>query len=42
VVQPRVFKRAVDVPGVLVVIAALVGGALLILRDVAQPKLDAS
>ncbi|HEX8509667.1 MAG TPA: AI-2E family transporter [Propionibacteriaceae bacterium] len=59
VVQPRVFKKAVDVPGVLVVIAALVGGALLgitgallavpvaavallILREVAQPKLDAS
>ena len=58
VVQPRVFKRAVDVPGVLVVIAALVGGsllgitgallavpvaavALLILREVAQPRLDA-
>jgi len=58
VVQPRVFKKAVDVPGVLVVIAALVGGALLgitgallavpvaavvllILREVAQPKLDA-
>lgn len=29
VVQPRVFKKAVDVPGALVVIAALVGGALL-------------
>ena len=59
VVQPRVFKKAVDVPGVLVVIAALVGGALLgitgallavpvaavallVLREVAQPKLDAS
>ncbi len=59
VVQPRVFKRAVDVPGALVVIAALVGGsllgitgallavpvvavALLILREVAQPRLDAS
>ena len=58
VVQPRVFKCAVDVPGVLVVIAALVGGALLgitgallavpvaavallILREVAQPQLDA-
>lgn len=58
VVQPRVFKRAVDVPGALVVIAALVGGsllgitgallavpvaavALLILREVAQPRLDA-
>jgi predicted PurR-regulated permease PerM len=59
VVQPRVFKKAVDVPGVLVVIAALIGGsllgvvgallsvpvaavALLILREVAQPRLDAS
>lgn len=59
VVQPRVFKKAVDVPGALVVIAALVGGALLgivgallavpvaavallILREVAQPRLDAS
>lgn len=58
VVQPRVFKRAVDVPGALVVIAALVGGALLgitgallavpvaavallVLREVAQPRLDA-
>lgn len=58
VVQPRVFKKAVDVPGALVVIAALVGGALLgitgallavpvaavallILREVAQPRLDA-
>jgi len=57
VVQPRVFKKAVDVPGVLVVIAALVGGtllgvvgallavpvaavALLVLREVAQPRLD--
>ena len=59
VVQPRVFKKAVDVPGVLVVIAALIGGtllgvvgallsvpvaavALLILREVAQPRLDVS
>ena len=59
VVQPRVFKKAVDVPGALVVIAALIGGtllgivgallavpvaavALLILREVAQPRLDAS
>lgn len=59
VVQPRVFKKAVDVPGALVVIAALVGGtllgivgallavpvaavALLILREVAQPRLDVS
>lgn len=59
VVQPRVFKKAVDVPGVLVVIAALVGGALLgvigallavpvaavallILREVTQPRLDVS
>jgi predicted PurR-regulated permease PerM len=59
VIQPRVFKKAVDVPGALVVIAALVGGALLgivgallsvpvaavallILREVAQPRLDAS
>jgi predicted PurR-regulated permease PerM len=59
VVQPRVFKKAVDVPGVLVVIAALIGGSLLgvvgallsvpvaaitllILREVAQPRLDAS
>lgn len=59
VVQPRVFKKAVDVPGALVVIAALVGGTLLgvvgallsvpvaavgllILREVAQPRLDAS
>ena len=59
VVQPRVFRKAVDVPGVLVVIAALVGGALLgivgallavpvaavgllVLREVAQPRLDAS
>jgi len=59
VVQPRVFKKAVDVPGALVVIAALVGGSLLgivgallsvpvaavgllILREVAQPRLDAS
>jgi predicted PurR-regulated permease PerM len=58
VVQPRVFKKAVDVPGALVVIAALIGGsllgivgallavpvaavALLILREVAQPRLDA-
>lgn len=58
VVQPRVFKKAVDVPGALVVIAALVGGSLLgivgallsvpvaavgllILREVAQPRLDA-
>jgi predicted PurR-regulated permease PerM len=54
-----VFKKAVDVPGALVVIAALIGGtllgiigallavpvaavALLILREVAQPRLDAS
>ena len=59
VVQPRLFKKAVDVPGALVVIAALIGGtllgivgallavpvaavALLILREVAQPRLDAS
>ena len=59
VVQPRVFKKAVDVPGALVVVAALIGGtllgvvgallsvpvaavALLILREVAQPRLDAS
>jgi predicted PurR-regulated permease PerM len=59
VVQPRVFKKAVDVPGAIVVIGALVGGsllgivgallsvpvaavALLILREVAQPRLDAS
>jgi predicted PurR-regulated permease PerM len=59
VVQPRVFKKAVDVPGALVVIAALIGGSLLgiigallavpvaavvllILREVAQPRLDAS
>jgi predicted PurR-regulated permease PerM len=59
VVQPRVFKKAVDVPGAIVVIAALVGGSLLgiigallsvpvaavillILREVAQPRLDAS
>jgi len=59
VVQPRVFKKAVDVPGALVVIAALIGGTLLgvvgallavpvaavvllILREVAQPRLDAS
>ena len=58
VLQPRVFKRAVDVPGALVVIAALIGAALLgvvgallavpvaaallmLLRDVAQPRLDA-
>lgn len=58
VVQPRVFKKAVDVPGALVVIAALIGGTLLgvvgallavpvaaivllILREVAQPRLDA-
>jgi predicted PurR-regulated permease PerM len=59
VVQPRVFKKAVDVPGAMVVIAALLGGALLgitgallavpvaavlllILREVAQPRLDHS
>ena len=59
VVQPRVFKKAVDVPGALVVIAALIGGTLLgivgallavpvaavtllILGEVAQPRLDAS
>jgi predicted PurR-regulated permease PerM len=59
VVQPRVFSKTVDVPGALVVIAALIGGALLgivggllavpvaavvllILREVAQPRLDAS
>ena len=59
VVQPRVFKKAVDVPGAIVVVAALIGGtllgivgallsvpvaavALLILREVAQPHLDAS
>jgi predicted PurR-regulated permease PerM len=59
VVQPRVFKKAVDVPGAIVVIAALLGGALLgitgallavpvaavlllILREVAQPRLDHS
>jgi predicted PurR-regulated permease PerM len=59
VVQPRVFRKAVDVPGALVVIAALIGGTLLgvvgallavpvaavvllILREVAQPRLDAS
>ncbi|HEY6813448.1 MAG TPA: AI-2E family transporter [Propionibacteriaceae bacterium] len=58
VLQPRVFKRAVNVPGALVVIAALIGAALLgvvgallavpvaaalllLLRDVAQPRLDA-
>jgi predicted PurR-regulated permease PerM len=58
VLQPRVFKKAVDVPGALVVIAALIGAALLgvvgallavpvaaallmLLRDVAQPRLDA-
>lgn len=29
VLQPRVFKEAVDIPGALVVIAALIGGALL-------------
>lgn len=59
VVQPRVFKKAVDIPGAVVVIAALVGAALLgivgallavpvaaalllILREVIQPRLDAS
>ena len=59
VVQPRVFSKTVDIPGALVVIAALIGGALLgvvgallavpvaavallILREVAQPRLDAS
>jgi predicted PurR-regulated permease PerM len=59
VVQPRVFSKSVDVPGAVVVIAALVGGALLgiigallsvpvaavillILREVAQPRLDVS
>jgi predicted PurR-regulated permease PerM len=58
VLQPRVFKRAVNVPAALVVIAALIGAALLgvvgallavpvaaalllLLRDVAQPRLDA-
>ena len=29
VLQPRVFKKAVNIPGALVVIAALIGGALL-------------
>ena len=29
VIQPRVFKRAVDIPGAVVVIGALLGGALL-------------
>jgi predicted PurR-regulated permease PerM len=59
VVQPRVMKKAVDVPGAVVVIAALLGGTLLgvvgallavptaaalllLLREVAQPRLDAS
>ncbi|CAA9412343.1 MAG: Uncharacterized UPF0118 membrane protein [uncultured Propionibacteriaceae bacterium] len=59
VVQPRVFKKAVDIPGAVVVIAALIGGTLLgvvgallavpvaaavllILREVIQPRLDAS
>jgi predicted PurR-regulated permease PerM len=59
VVQPRVFKKAVNVPGAVVVIAALVGGTLLgvvgallavpvaaaillLMREVAQPRLDAS
>jgi predicted PurR-regulated permease PerM len=58
VLQPRVFKKAVNIPGALVVIAALLGGALLgvvgallavpvaaalllLLREVAQPRLDA-
>ncbi len=58
VVQPRVFKATVNIPGAAVVIAALVGGALLgvigallavpvaaalllLLREVAQPRLDA-
>ena len=56
VLQPRVFKKAVNIPGALVVIAALIGGALLgvvgallavpvaaallLLREVAQPRLD--
>ena len=59
VVQPRVFSKSVDVPGAVVVIAALIGGTLLgiigallsvpvaavillILREVAQPRLDVS
>lgn len=59
VLKPRLFEKTVDVPGALVVIAALVGGAvlgvtgallavpvaavaLLILREVAQPRLDAN
>jgi predicted PurR-regulated permease PerM len=59
VIQPRVFRRAVDIPGAAVVIAALLGGALLgvvgallavpvaaavllVLREVIQPRLDAS
>jgi len=59
VVQPRVFKKTVDIPGAVVVIAALLGGTLLgvvgallavpvaaavllILREVIQPRLDAS
>ena len=59
VVQPRVMKRAVDIPGAVVVIAALLGGTLLgvvgaliavpiaaavllLVREVAQPRLDSS
>ncbi|GAB3756241.1 AI-2E family transporter [Microlunatus parietis] len=59
VLSPRVMKRSVNVPGALVVIAALIGGTLLgvvgaliavptaaavllLLHEVAQPKLDTS
>jgi len=59
ILKPRLFEKTVYVPGALVVIAALVGGAilgitgallavpvaavvLLIVREVAQPRLDAS
>lgn len=59
VVQPRVMKRSVNVPGAITVIAALLGGTLLgvvgallavptaaalmlLMREVAQPRLDAS
>lgn len=59
VVQPRVMKRSVNVPGAVVVVAALIGGTLvgvvgallavptaaailILLKEVAQPRLDAS
>lgn len=59
VVQPRVMKKSVDVPGAVTVIAALLGGTLLgvvgallavptaaalllLMREVVQPRLDAS